>query len=87
MYDLVGIIIHSGGSQEAGHYYAYLRLAHEELGYSWFQVNDSVVRPLDESEVDAMCEGTHKPGVTPYILSYQCRQNDRASFAPRCACK
>jgi hypothetical protein len=34
-----------------------------------------------------MCTGRHKLGVTPYILSYQCRQNPPTYFDPRCACR
>jgi hypothetical protein len=33
-----------------------------------------------------MCTGRHKLGVTPYILSYQCRQSPPTSFTPHCAC-
>ena len=38
-------------------------------------VNDEIVYPVSSNEVDIMCTGRHKLGVTPYILSYQCRQN------------
>lgn len=88
IYDLIGIIIHDGNTDVSGHYYAYLRLANGvDLGHSWYIVNDKVVRPISDDEVDAMCTGRHKLGVTPYILSYQCRQSQPAFFAPRCACR
>jgi hypothetical protein len=50
-------------------------------------VNDNIVRPVSNDEVNVMCTGQHKLGVTPYILSYQCRHSPPASFAPRCACR
>ena len=88
IYDLIGIIIHDGRTDVSGHYYAYLRLANGvEPGNSWFVVNDNIVRPVSNDEVDVMCTGQHKLGVTPYILSYQCRQSPPASFASRCACR
>jgi ubiquitin C-terminal hydrolase len=88
IYDLIGIIIHDGRTDMSGHYYAYLRLANSvEPGNSWFVVNDNIVRPISNNEVDVMCTGQHKLGVTPYILSYQCRQSSSASLAPRCACR
>ena len=54
------------GTDVSGHYYAYL-----QLGHSWFVVNDQDVRSASDDEVDKVCTGRHKDGVTPYILSYQ----------------
>ena len=65
-YDLIGIIIHDGRTDVSGHYYAYL-----QLGHSWFVVNDQVVRSANDDEVDKVCTGRHRHGVTPYILSYR----------------
>jgi uncharacterized UBP type Zn finger protein len=88
IYDLIGIIIHNGNTDVSGHYYAYLRLANGVgLGNSWFVVNDTVVLPVSDDEVDIMCTGRHNLGVTPYMLSYQCRQSTPSSSAPRCACR
>ena len=88
IYDLIGIIIHDGDTDVSGHYYAYLRLANGVgLGNSWFEVNDTVVRPVSDDEVDVICKGRHKHGVTPYILSYQCSPSTPSSSAPHCACR
>ena len=35
-------------------------------------IHDHVARPVSDNEVDIVCTGRHKVGVTPYILSYQC---------------
>ena len=48
------------GTDVSGHYYAYL-----QLGHSWFVVNDHVVRPVSDNEVDIVCTGRHKVGITP----------------------
>ena len=70
IYDLIGIIIHDGDTDESGHYYAYLRLANGVgLGNSWFEVNDTVVRPVSDDEVDIICTGRHNLGVTAGIWS------------------
>jgi len=87
IYDLIGIIIHDGTTHRSGHYYAYLCFANSvEPGNTWFLVNDELVRSASNDEVNLICSGRHKLGVTPYILSYQCRQSPPASFTPRCAC-
>ena len=66
IYNLIGIIIHDGRTDVSGHYYAYL-----QLGHSWFVVNDQDVRSASDDEVDIVCTGQHRHGVTPYILSYR----------------
>jgi hypothetical protein len=87
IYDLIGIIIHDGKTHRSGHYYAYLRYANgEKPGNTWFLVNDELVRPISSDEVNLMCSGRHNLGVTPYILSYQCRQSPPTSSTLRCAC-
>ena len=88
IYNLIGIIIHDGDTDESGHYYAYLRLANGVgLGNSWFEVNDTVVRQVSDDKVDDICQGRHKPGVTPYILCYQCSPDTPSFSFPRCACR
>jgi hypothetical protein len=84
VYDLVGIMVHDGSTDVSGHYYAHLRFENKELNPSWFLVNYDVVRRTSDIGINAICTGKHKPGATPYIFSYQCRQ--AASSASRYTC-
>ena len=58
-YSLVGVLLHSGGS-ESGHYTSLVkeRTANGGTGGSrWLEMNDSVVREFDESNLAAECFG------------------------------
>ena len=43
VYDLYGIVIHSGYSADSGHYYAFCK---ESNGQRWYECNDSHVSQL-----------------------------------------
>lgn len=54
MYDLVGIVVHSGTS-DAGHYYSFIK---DRKGTEkWFEFNDEIVRPFDEESMAEECFG------------------------------
>ncbi|GLE03920.1 hypothetical protein PINS_up012831 [Pythium insidiosum] len=54
MYDLVGVVVHSG-TADMGHYYSFIR----DRGRSqeWLEFNDQIVRPLDPSTLADECFG------------------------------
>ena len=45
MYDLFGIIVHSGSSRSFGHYYSYCRGSESEN--QWYKCNDETVTKLN----------------------------------------
>ena len=47
IYDLVGVLVHSG-TNYSGHYYAYIK---PEIDGDWYEFNDSVVRKAKKDEV------------------------------------
>ncbi len=54
LYDLVGVLIHSGSS-EAGHYYSFIK----ERGNSeaWYEFNDTQVKPFNIKNLKRACFG------------------------------
>ncbi|KAG7380889.1 Ubiquitin carboxyl-terminal hydrolase 34 [Phytophthora pseudosyringae] len=52
MYDLVGVVVHSGTS-DTGHYYSFIKDRHDTENQRWLEFNDEVVR---EFEVEIMGE-------------------------------
>jgi len=54
VYEMFSILIHSG-SALGGHYYAYIK---DFEVYKWFNFNDSMVREIDESEIERTYGGT-----------------------------
>jgi ubiquitin carboxyl-terminal hydrolase 36/42 len=45
MYDLFGVVIHSGHSTSSGHYYSYCKTSQDK----WFECDDSSIRASNES--------------------------------------
>nr|VZI12187.1 unnamed protein product [Spirometra erinaceieuropaei] len=63
-YDLMGVICHTGGVT-FGHYYGY---ALNRYTHSWYEFDDAIVSPVDESEVAALSSRA-------YVLVYR-KQDD-----------
>ncbi|KAL6075441.1 Ubiquitin carboxyl-terminal hydrolase [Balamuthia mandrillaris] len=68
-YELVGILVHTG-SQEAGHYYSYIKERTKSPG-NWYEFNDAYVTPWDIKNVARECFGGEKTPNSAYILFYQ----------------
>lgn len=45
VYDLFGVVIHSGYSTSSGHYFSYCKTSDNK----WFECDDSSIRPSNES--------------------------------------
>lgn len=65
-YTLRAVIVHSGPSLDAGHYYTY---ASDPTfgGSGWCQLNDDVT---SRSSLEAITRRSHDSGQTPYMLVY-----------------
>ena len=73
LYDLVGIVIHSGNA-DSGHYYSYVKTGEE----SWVEFNDSRIAKFSLSQLEAECFGENIEGNTKtkysksaYMLIYE----------------
>ncbi|KAL6057498.1 USP domain-containing protein [Balamuthia mandrillaris] len=58
-YELAGILVHTG-TADFGHYYSFIRERQpidESKGLQWFQFNDTLVDPFNESEIAACAFG------------------------------
>lgn len=73
-YDLAGMIVHRGSTQNSGHYFSYVR-SPQFPGYSnWFCVNDRFVTPMTDSDIDKVCIAFKSTSFeTPYILAFNKR--------------
>ncbi|KAL3659461.1 hypothetical protein V7S43_015453 [Phytophthora oleae] len=56
MYDLVGVVVHSGTS-DTGHYYSFIKDRHEAENQRWLEFNDEVVRDFDVETIGEECFG------------------------------
>jgi ubiquitin C-terminal hydrolase len=56
MYDLVGVVVHSGTS-DTGHYYSFIKDRHEAESQRWLEFNDEVVREFDADAMGDECFG------------------------------
>jgi len=45
IYDLFGVVIHSGYSTSSGHYYSYCKTTEDK----WFECDDSSIRATNEN--------------------------------------
>jgi ubiquitin C-terminal hydrolase len=73
-YDFAGMIMHKGATQNSGHYISYVRSPQFPGNSNWFRVNDSIVTPMTDREIDILCVA-FKPtsDETPYILAFNRR--------------
>ncbi|OHT00878.1 Clan CA, family C19, ubiquitin hydrolase-like cysteine peptidase [Tritrichomonas foetus] len=78
LYDLYGVLVHSG-STYGGHYYAFLRTSTNE---QWFKFNDSNV--TKETEENAIDDNFGDPSkmYSAYMLVYVKRENAEEIFKP-----
>jgi ubiquitin carboxyl-terminal hydrolase 34 len=82
MFDLVGVLVHSG-TAESGHYYSYIRERPSSRAAkdSWVQFNDSEVNVFDHNRINDCCFGgldfsaplNFSKGYNAYMLFYQRR--------------
>ncbi|KAE9356132.1 hypothetical protein PF008_g3760 [Phytophthora fragariae] len=56
MYDLVGVVVHSGTS-DTGHYYSFVKDRHDTDNQRWLEFNDEVVREFDVETMGDECFG------------------------------
>ncbi|KAG2508687.1 hypothetical protein JM18_008733 [Phytophthora kernoviae] len=56
MYDLVGVVVHSGTS-DTGHYYSFIKDRRETKDQRWLEFNDEVVREFDVDTMGDECFG------------------------------
>jgi hypothetical protein len=73
VYDLVGVLIHTG-TADSGHYYSYIRdpRSHPEMPESqvqWYEFNDSDVKPWKIEELDHWCFGGPEPSYDTTFLT------------------
>lgn len=76
MYELFGIVVHSGAFAGAGHYYSYVKTAwpaHDPSSQSWFVFDDSDVTKTDEEFIDRMLSPAHAThnSSSAYVLFYR----------------
>lgn len=74
MFELVGILIHSG-TAESGHYYSYIRERPSSTG-RWVEFNDDSVSTFDTAFIEGNCfggpdVGGFEKGYSAYMLFYQ----------------
>lgn len=56
MYDLVGVVVHSG-TADTGHYYSFIKDRGEPTAQQWLEFNDEVVREFDVGTMGEECFG------------------------------
>ena len=56
-YDVVGVLLHGGGSTRGGHYVSCVQVAEEPGGGQWVMTNDDVVTPIAFKDVAASAAG------------------------------
>jgi len=56
LYELVGVLVHSG-SANSGHYYSYIKERHEDSQGRWLEFNDTTVRVFDIGALADKCYG------------------------------
>ena len=75
LYQLYGIIQHSGGV-DGGHYYSYIKNNHDD---SWLEFNDSYVSSISENKVMETATGNSVENSTSYYINSQkFKRNDSA---------
>ena len=62
-YELISVIVHTGGSDMSGHFYSYCK---SNIDKKWYRYNDSIVDMLDDNY-----QITIKNNGLPYVLFYQ----------------
>ena len=63
IYDLIGVVIHTGGSDMSGHFFAFCK---SNIDHNWYKYNDSIVEKCSENY-----EYEFKNIGLPYVLFYQ----------------
>ena len=63
IYDLIGVLVHTGGSDMSGHFFA---ICKSNIDHKWYLYNDSIVQMLSENY-----EYEIKNSGLPYVLFYQ----------------
>ena len=76
LYDLIGVLVHTGGSDMSGHFFAFCK---SNVDHNWYMYNDSFVSMCgDNYENDIKNKGL------PYVLFYQnvdCINNSNQIFS------
>eukprot|EP01006_Ploeotia_vitrea_P038009 TRINITY_DN66192_c8_g1_i3.p1 TRINITY_DN66192_c8_g1~~TRINITY_DN66192_c8_g1_i3.p1 ORF type:complete len:1232 (+),score=694.70 TRINITY_DN66192_c8_g1_i3:155-3850(+) len=66
-YVLFAVLMHSGTAM-GGHYFAYIRGAHDR---QWYEFNDAIVSRLDREDPLKYAYGSEKSGMNAYMLMYR----------------
>ncbi|EAY03425.1 Clan CA, family C19, ubiquitin hydrolase-like cysteine peptidase [Trichomonas vaginalis G3] len=82
IYDLYGVLVHSGGSM-CGHYYAFLRISQDP---QWYKFDDQNVTKVSADEAIKNnyggMDGTHERSYSGYMLIYVRREDAPVIFEP-----
>ena len=82
VYDLYGVLVHSGGSM-CGHYYAFLRISQDPQWYRFDDQNVTKVTPEEAIQNNyGGKEGDHDKTYSGYMLIYVRRSDAPAIFEP-----
>ena len=63
IYDLIGVLVHIGGSDMSGHFFAFCK---SNIDHNWYKYNDSIVEKCSDNY-----EYEFKSIGLPYLLFYQ----------------
>ena len=63
IYDLIGVLVHTGGSDMSGHFFAFCK---SNIDHNWYKYNDSIVEMCSDNY-----EYEFKNIGLPYVLFYQ----------------
>ena len=64
IYDLIGVLVHTGGSDMSGHFFAFCK---SNVDHNWYKYNDSFVEKCNDMDY----EYDMKHAGLPYVLFYQ----------------
>lgn len=73
LYELIGVLTHSGASADSGHYQAWMKVPGKAAGEAgeWYRFNDEKVSIVDKDKIGTLAGGGESDGA--YILLYQAK--------------
>ena len=64
IYDLIGVLVHTGGSNMSGHFFAFCK---SNIDHNWYKYNDGIVQMCNYKDYEYEIKHTG----LPYVLFYQ----------------